>query len=166
MIAKLIVLRTDRDQARRRMLRALDEFEIEGVHSLIPIHQAILEHPDSSPAGTLREFVEGGGYAAALAERDGAGATPASAPAAERTRRARVVAEVDGRRFEVTVSRARASRPHAAARRRAAMAERERRGSTGRRTSSRSPMQGTVLRVGVAAGDGSRPASCWWSSRR
>ena len=84
MIAKLVVLGTDRDHARRRMLRALSEFEVEGVHSLIPIHEAILEHPEFAAGGTLREFVEGGGYARSAepagAELNGA---PARAPSGE-----------------------------------------------------------------------------------
>src|SRR3954447_17636058 len=67
MIAKLIVWDADRDTARRRMLRALSEFEVGGVHSLIPLHRAILEHPDFSKGSTMHDFVEGGGYAATLA---------------------------------------------------------------------------------------------------
>src|ERR1700748_3686894 len=63
MIAKLIVWDVDRDRARRRMLRALSEFEVEGVSSLIPLHMAIMRHPEFAEGGTLREFVEGGGYA-------------------------------------------------------------------------------------------------------
>ena len=66
MIAKLIVRDSDREHARRRMLRALGEFQIGGVHSLIPIHRAILEHPDFIAGNTLHEFVEGGGYQATL----------------------------------------------------------------------------------------------------
>src|ERR687891_265613 len=45
MIAKLIVHGVDRDHARRRMLRALDEFAIEGVKTLIGFHKALLTHP-------------------------------------------------------------------------------------------------------------------------
>ena len=45
MIAKLIVHDTNRETARRRMLRALSEFEIGGVRSLLGFHQALLSHP-------------------------------------------------------------------------------------------------------------------------
>jgi acetyl-CoA/propionyl-CoA carboxylase biotin carboxyl carrier protein len=43
MFAKLVVLGEDRDSARRRMLRALDEFHVEGVPTTIPVHRWILE---------------------------------------------------------------------------------------------------------------------------
>ena len=148
MIAKLVVHGMDRDHARRRMLRALSEFEIGGVRSLVPIHTAIMEHPEFAAGGTMREFVEGGGYARSAAPEEDAAATE---PAAEREPRS-VPVEVDGRRFDVTVllpehrgrSRLRA--------RRAAMAERD-----GRRHGGAdavvSPMQGTVLKVNVGPGD-------------
>src|SRR5689334_14071458 len=42
LIAKLIVHGVDREHARRRMLRALDEFVVEGPTTLIPFHSALL----------------------------------------------------------------------------------------------------------------------------
>ena len=102
MIAKLIVWDEDRELARRRMLRALSEFEVEGVHSLIPIHRAILEHPEFAAGGTMHDFVEGGGYARSLEPEpsaDGAAAGPEPPRNEART----LVTEVDGERFEVTV---------------------------------------------------------------
>ena len=45
MIAKLIVHGVDREHARHRMLRALDEFEIGGVTTLLGFHRALLSHP-------------------------------------------------------------------------------------------------------------------------
>ena len=149
MIAKLVVLGTDRDHARRRMLRALSEFEVEGVHSLIPIHAAILEHPDFAAGGTLREFVEGGGYARSAApagaDLNGAG------PAAEREART-VPVEVDGRRFVVTVVEPEHPGRTRLRARRAAIAERASR-QQGAVDVVRSPMQGTVLKVNAEVGD-------------
>ena len=45
MVAKLIVHGVDREHARRRMLRALDEFEIGGITTLLGFHRALLSHP-------------------------------------------------------------------------------------------------------------------------
>jgi acetyl-CoA/propionyl-CoA carboxylase biotin carboxyl carrier protein len=149
MIAKLVVLGTDRDHARRRMLRALSEFQVEGVHSLIPIHEAILEHPEFAAGGTLREFVEGGGYArsveAAGAELNG------DCRAAEQEART-VPVEVDGRRFVVTVVEPEHPGRTRLRARRAAMAERAAR-QQGAVDVVRSPMQGTVLKVNAEVGD-------------
>ena len=44
MVAKLIVWDADREAATARMLRALDEFEIDGLKTLIPFHKALLRH--------------------------------------------------------------------------------------------------------------------------
>ncbi|HKR55354.1 MAG TPA: acetyl-CoA carboxylase biotin carboxylase subunit [Gemmatimonadales bacterium] len=44
MIGKLIVHRKTRDEAMATMKRALSEFVIEGVHTTIPLHQAVFDH--------------------------------------------------------------------------------------------------------------------------
>lgn len=45
MIAKLIVWGESREEAIAKMKRALGEFAIEGIHTTIPFHQRLLEHP-------------------------------------------------------------------------------------------------------------------------
>jgi acetyl-CoA carboxylase biotin carboxylase subunit len=45
MVAKLIVWGRDRQEAIDRMKRALSEFEIDGVHTTIPFHMKLLDHP-------------------------------------------------------------------------------------------------------------------------
>nr|WP_249529777.1 acetyl-CoA carboxylase biotin carboxylase subunit [Paenibacillus brevis] len=45
MIAKLIVWGKTREEAISKMKRALAEFAIEGIHTTIPFHQKLLEHP-------------------------------------------------------------------------------------------------------------------------
>ncbi len=45
MIARLIVWDRNRESATQRMLRALDEYEIEGLETLLPFHRALLHTP-------------------------------------------------------------------------------------------------------------------------
>src|SRR5215212_2176137 len=58
MVAKLIVWDVDRERATARMLRALDEFEIEGVTTLIPFHKAIMASEQWQRAETCRDLIE------------------------------------------------------------------------------------------------------------
>ncbi|GIW08806.1 MAG: acetyl-CoA carboxylase biotin carboxylase subunit [Dehalococcoidia bacterium] len=46
LLSKLIVWGADRDEAIRRMRRALDEYEIVGVRTTIPFHQILMESED------------------------------------------------------------------------------------------------------------------------
>ena len=154
MVAKLIVHDVDRESARQRMLRALAEFEVAGPPTLIPFHRWLFAQED---------FIAGGACHAELAaleagelELPGDDPAPADddAEAPELTERA-FTAEVSGRRFEVTLRYPAEDDGAGATRRR-----RKPRGaaSAAGGTSSDpdavlSPMQGTVLRVDVAAGD-------------
>ena len=58
MIAKLIVHAPTREQAIARMLRALDEFVIEGVKTTIPLHKRILRHPKFIAGDFSTKFLE------------------------------------------------------------------------------------------------------------
>ena len=58
MVAKLIVWDVDREQATQRMLRALGEYEIEGLTTLIPFHDALLRTEQWANAETCRDLVE------------------------------------------------------------------------------------------------------------
>lgn len=58
MVAKLIVWGTDRNEAIARMRRALDEFVIEGVHTTVPFHEKLLEHPDFVAGRFATNFLE------------------------------------------------------------------------------------------------------------
>src|SRR6202161_3331796 len=58
MVAKLIVWDADREQATRRMLRALGEYEIEGLKTLIPFHQALLATEQWAKGETCRDLLE------------------------------------------------------------------------------------------------------------
>jgi acetyl-CoA/propionyl-CoA carboxylase biotin carboxyl carrier protein len=58
MVAKLIVWDADREQATQRMLRALGEYEIEGLKTLIPFHQALLATEQWAKGETCRDLLE------------------------------------------------------------------------------------------------------------
>src|SRR6476660_5305421 len=58
MVAKLIVWDADREKATRRMARALKEFEIEGVKTLIPFHKAIMASEQWAKGETCRDLIE------------------------------------------------------------------------------------------------------------
>ena len=58
MVAKLIVWDPDREAATARMLRALDEFEIGGLTTLIPFHKALLRSEQWQRGETCRDLVE------------------------------------------------------------------------------------------------------------
>jgi acetyl-CoA/propionyl-CoA carboxylase biotin carboxyl carrier protein len=150
LVAKLVVWDRDRESARERMLRALGEYEIEGVTTLVGFHRALLSHPCFVDGETCHGLVESeliARRAAELAPRP----SPAPDTAPGRTRGRVVAAEVDGRRFEVTLAVPEAPFAELARRRR----ERAARGNTGGagREAVVSPMQGTVLSVEVADGD-------------
>jgi acetyl-CoA/propionyl-CoA carboxylase biotin carboxyl carrier protein len=57
MVAKLIVWDVDREQATARMLRALGEYQIGELKTLIPFHQAILQTEQWRGAETCRDLI-------------------------------------------------------------------------------------------------------------
>jgi acetyl-CoA/propionyl-CoA carboxylase biotin carboxyl carrier protein len=101
MVAKLIVWDADREQATSRMLRALREFEIEGLKTLIPFHQALLATEQWAKGETCKDLLEDKQWLKTLA-------FPAPAPPAgedvepEKVEQTYAV-EVSGRRFDVRV---------------------------------------------------------------
>ena len=103
MVAKLVVWDQTRELARRRMLRALGEFEVGGVETLIPIHRAILEQPAFIDGGSLHD-VRRGRWLRGRARDRAAGASAGGGGRSRPSRRVQtVVTEVDGKRFEVNV---------------------------------------------------------------
>jgi acetyl-CoA/propionyl-CoA carboxylase, biotin carboxylase, biotin carboxyl carrier protein len=148
LIAKLIVHDVDRESARRRMLRALDEFEIGGVKTLLGFHRALLRHPCFVEGGTCHGLVDSDELAAAATGLERA---PAGESAALNGRlRERVTqVEVDRRRFDVKVLEP--EPPWVELARRRAERRRKRRGAVDEEVVS--PMQGTVIAVKVGEGD-------------
>jgi acetyl-CoA/propionyl-CoA carboxylase biotin carboxyl carrier protein len=151
MIAKLIVHGVDREHARRRMLRALEEFQIGGVKTLLGFHRALLSHPCFVEAATCHGIVESE-QLAQRAEQLSHEATvaPASDGVVGAVQPRALVAEVGGRRFEVTVLEREPPYRELARRRRERVAAG---GGGAAHDVVASPMQGTVLSVVVAEGD-------------
>jgi acetyl-CoA/propionyl-CoA/long-chain acyl-CoA carboxylase, biotin carboxylase, biotin carboxyl carrier protein len=67
MVAKLIVWDADREQATQRMLRALAEYEIGGLKTLIPFHTALLATEQWANGETCRDLLEDRDWLKALA---------------------------------------------------------------------------------------------------
>ena len=155
LVAKLVVWGHDREAARRRMLRAIDEIVVEGVATTLPADVAILSHPDFVAGEHSTNWVEQSldlsGVVAATTEPP----PPAPAEGEEVTPRVLrdVTAEVDGRRFSVKLwvpDLVAVAAPQGVVRpKRAAQAAA---GATGSGDVA-VPMQGTIVKVLVAVGD-------------
>jgi acetyl-CoA/propionyl-CoA carboxylase biotin carboxyl carrier protein len=142
LFAKLVVSGVDREQARRRMLRALDEFVIEGIPTTIPVHRWVLQS-EAFRAGThTTTWLE-----RALAEAQ----LPAqvdlqASPVPRSSKPSDVLVEVDGRRVPVRIFDER--------REIAPKAPYSHGGAHGEHVHGeiRAPMQGTILKVLVEKG--------------
>jgi acetyl-CoA/propionyl-CoA carboxylase, biotin carboxylase, biotin carboxyl carrier protein len=154
MVAKLIVWDIDREHATARMLRALDEYEIEGVTTLIPFHKALLATKQWAKGETCRDLVGDRKWLKAL-QPEAAPVAAGEQPSNDKVTRDYQV-EVAGKLFDVKVigeAAPAAVNPGAGLRK----PPRRERGGTGAATSAvggdlTSPLQGTVLRVAVEKG--------------
>jgi acetyl-CoA/propionyl-CoA carboxylase, biotin carboxylase, biotin carboxyl carrier protein len=103
MVAKLIVWDADREQATKRMLRALSEYEIEGLKTLIPFHRALLASEQWARGETCRDLLEDKQWLKTLAfPAPGGGVASDDEGGEEKVERAYEV-EVSGKRFDVRV---------------------------------------------------------------
>ena len=163
MVAKLIVWDVDREQATQRMLRALREYRIEGLKTLLPFHTAILQTRQWADAETCHDLIEDRKWLKELAfpapeKKDGEDEHEAE------TVEHGYTVEVSGKRFEVKVigppfagaavnGAGPAAAPGAAAARRPhRRSERTGGGGGGGGDTLASPLQGTVLKVAVEQG--------------
>lgn len=151
MLAKLIVTGENRDQALARARRALDEYVVEGMPTVLPFHRHIVSNPafigDGESFDIYTKWIEEEWdnpikpYVDA-AEADEDEATPAH----------KVVVEVDGRRVEIALPGDLALGGGAAPKKKA----KKRRSSGGAGGASgdavSAPMQGTVIKVNVSEG--------------
>jgi acetyl-CoA/propionyl-CoA carboxylase biotin carboxyl carrier protein len=161
MVAKLCAHGTDREHARRRMLRALAEFEIGGVETLIGFHRALLSHDCFVAAETCEGIVESPELAQEAWQLSHE--TTVTGASDGRLRGTVRAVELDGRRFEVTLLEP--EPPWAELGRRRRERGRGGGGSAGA-DAVVSPMQGTVLVVEVAEAMRWPPARFSASSRR
>jgi acetyl-CoA/propionyl-CoA carboxylase biotin carboxyl carrier protein len=157
MVAKLIVWDADREQATKRMVRALREYKIEGLKTLMPFHEAILQTEQWANAETCRDLIEDRNWLKTLAF-----------PKVEKTdaeeEEAKVensyTVEVSGKRFDVKVIGAPLAGAVVASNGGAAVAakagpkrtERKSSGGAGGADALQSPLQGTVFKVVVEQG--------------
>jgi acetyl-CoA/propionyl-CoA carboxylase biotin carboxyl carrier protein len=152
MIAKLIVWDVDREASTKRMIRALGEYEIGGLKTLIPFHRALLATEQWRNGETCRDLVEDREWLKQLAFP--APEQPADEGEPEKVARDYAV-EVSGRRFDVTVI-GEALTPNgagpAAGIKKAPRRERKSGGGGGAPGELVSPIQGTVLKVAVEKG--------------
>jgi acetyl-CoA/propionyl-CoA carboxylase biotin carboxyl carrier protein len=161
MVAKLIVWDADREQATKRMLRALDEYEIEGLKTLIPFHKALLQTEQWAKGETCRELLEDKAWLKTLAfEKQAAKPEEDEEEKIEQT----YTVEVSGQRFDVKVIGAPPAPPFAgggaalngsaptgqAAPKRSARAKSA---SSGGPDTLESPLQGNMWKVLVKQGD-------------
>jgi acetyl-CoA/propionyl-CoA carboxylase, biotin carboxylase, biotin carboxyl carrier protein len=149
MIAKLIVWDVDREASTRRMIRALGEYEIAELKTLIPFHQALLATEQWRNAETCRDLVEDREWLKQLAFPSAEKPTDDDEP--EKVTRDYAV-EVSGRRFDVTVIGEAVGVNGAAPAKKAPKREKRSGGGGGAPGELVSPIQGTVLKVAVEKG--------------
>jgi acetyl-CoA/propionyl-CoA carboxylase biotin carboxyl carrier protein len=158
LVAKLIVWDADREAATRRMLRALDEYEITELRTLIPFHQALLATEQWANGETCRDLVEDRKWLKTLAFPKPE--APAEEPGEEAAKLEQdYTVEVSGRRFDVKVigppaagTANGAAPPGAVPARKPKRSARAAAVGGGGGDTLASPLQGTVLRVAVDQG--------------
>ncbi len=153
MVAKLIVWDVDREHATRRMLRALGEYEVGGLTTLIPFHKAILATEQWAKGETCRDLMEDRDWLKTTAPTEvEAHEAPEGVELATRDYKV----EVSGKLFDVKViGEAAAGNPGPAGAAGKKPPKRERKSGGAASASSESlpsPLQGTVLKVAVEQG--------------
>ena len=139
LLAKLIVTGATRKEAIERARRALAEFEVDGLATAIPFHRAILQDPSFTEA--FRVYTS---YIENEFKNEIPVFAPTIAPLTTRVAAEHLVAEVNGKRFDVKLHT-----PEPVVKRH--RAKESKFGGAGG-TGLTSPMQGTVVKVAVEVG--------------
>jgi len=154
---KLCVWGRNRDVAIARMIRALEETEIEGIATTIPADLAILRHPDFQALTHSTKWVEDTLDLTGLGGR--AGEIPAEADGTEPKVKRDVDVEVNGKRFAVSLFVPESQLAPVAAPGGAAATARPKRGGSGAGAGAVAgsgkiavPMQGTIVKIEVEVG--------------
>jgi acetyl-CoA/propionyl-CoA carboxylase biotin carboxyl carrier protein len=145
LVAKLVAWGEDRENARRRMLRALDEFVIEGIPTTMPFHRWVLDTEEFRIGAAHTRWVEEALAGGALKPRDENGPPAGGGP--PQAGPVRMLVEVDGRRIPVNVWGDEARTPP-----RPPMVSAHGHAAGGAGEVIAAPMQGTILQVLVEAG--------------
>jgi acetyl-CoA/propionyl-CoA carboxylase biotin carboxyl carrier protein len=154
LLGKIIVTGRDRAEALERARRALDEFEVAGLPTVLPFHRAVVREPaftaEGGTFGVYTRWIETE-FVNDIPAWDGE-PEAASGPAGRHT----VVVEVGGKRLEVSLpdrvaaASSAAGRPAVVPPSRRSHAASVVAGATG--DAVKSPMQATVVKVAVAEG--------------
>ncbi|QTI88733.1 MULTISPECIES: acetyl/propionyl/methylcrotonyl-CoA carboxylase subunit alpha [Streptomyces] len=151
LLAKLIVTGATRTQALQRAARALAEFQVEGMATAIPFHQAVVV----DPAFTSEPFTIHTRWIETEFNNTITPFTPVSPDEDEEpTARETVVVEVGGKRLEVSLpaSLGVATAPAGGSKKPKRKAVKKS-GSAASGDALASPMQGTIVKVAVGEGD-------------
>src|SRR5690625_1752049 len=145
MLSKLVVTGATRAEALERSRRALAEFRVEGIPTVIPFHQAVVEDPAFAPSDPEEPFCVHTRWIETEFDNT---ITPSPLPAqpAEPEDREAVVVEVDGRRVEISLP-ASLRAPQQPVRQRRKRGRRGGGEGTGSSHTVTAPMQGTIVKI-------------------
>jgi acetyl-CoA/propionyl-CoA carboxylase biotin carboxyl carrier protein len=100
LLAKVVAWGPDRETARRRLLRALSEVEVDGVATTVPVHQAVLSHPSFISVSHSTTWLTSQVDLSGIPPAPPAGPTSGSRDGAERKD---IDVELGGRLYQVSV---------------------------------------------------------------
>ncbi|HEY7042126.1 MAG TPA: biotin carboxylase N-terminal domain-containing protein, partial [Nocardioidaceae bacterium] len=150
LVAKLIVTGRDREQALERSRRALDEFVVEGMPTVIPFHRAVVDDPayigDGHTFGVYTSWIENE-FDNTIAPYDG------ETDVAEVGERETVIVEVGGKRLQVSLPAGLAAgATTAAAKKPTKRSAGKKAGAAAGGNALTAPMQGTIVKLAVEEG--------------